>query len=110
MTKHDIAVLSEGLDALHFVAQRLRREANAREDSGLWLAVRDVESLTQRLEGELPYTGELPLRHYLGGQDFGVMDDIGTGALEKDRDISMGLTEPQRESIRRLREYLAANV
>jgi len=107
---NDSDIVAAGVEVLRIVGSRLRGEAAVRShDSGIWLAIRDVEGLADRLVDvdQSEWEGGFA-SFWTNGQDVAVLDELVAGEVTLP---SEGLCSPaspdEREALARLRDVLA---
>lgn len=99
-----LELVSAGTAVLRALADVLRRQAAVQPNAPeLWLAVRDYEGLAGRLADwdESDWRGGFA-GILLGGQDFGVLDEL----LARGDESSILMSDQQASALARLRQFL----
>jgi hypothetical protein len=99
-----LKLVGDGSHLLRSLGADLRTEAERRtERPELWLSVRDLAGLAERLASSNDSEWRNGYANILiGGQDFGVLDQLVAG----DTDLPLQLTRDQVELLARLRGFL----
>ena len=101
-------IVADGVAALRAVSKDVRLETTRRADAPeLWLVVRDLEGLADRVGslGDREWQGGFGTI-LLGGQDFGVLDELLTVGVPVRGTTVVPLTPDQSMSVARLRTFL----
>ena len=101
-------IVGDGAAVLRSLGTALRAEAERRPEAPeLWLSVRDLEGLAERLAGTDEWEWEHGFAHLMtNSQDFAVIDELlGAGASAAGHGTRR-VTGAQAESLVRLRRFL----
>ncbi|HEY9230301.1 MAG TPA: hypothetical protein VIP11_26855 [Gemmatimonadaceae bacterium] len=93
-------IVSAGVGALRGIGARLRADADRRAgDANLWLSVRDIEGLADRLDGMGDWEWQNGFADLLvTSQDVGMLDDLVTGGVATNQPAVLA---PLRDLLRR---------
>jgi hypothetical protein len=101
-------IVASAVAVLHAVSKEVRAEAARQPDAPeLWLVVRDLDGLADRVAGQSDWEWENGFgAMFIAGQDFGALDELLTMGVPLRETTIVSLTPDQAASLARLRTFL----